>query len=62
MKFEIKDLKNSAIQMYKKSHIFLIVLEDIYLYKENKKNKSFYYQHERKFDYHRIKNAFRGNL
>ena len=62
MKFEINNLKEDRIVLFGKSHIFLINLGDIYLYKENKKNKSFYYQHERKFDYHRIKNAFRGNL
>ena len=60
MKFEIKDLKYGGYELYIKSIGYLIVLGDIYLMKENKKNESYCYQFEDWFDYHGIENALCG--
>ena len=61
MKFEIKDLKKGGYCLYEKSDYDLIILGDIYLYKENEKNYSHCWQHKYSpFDYHGIKNALCG--
>ena len=60
MKFEIKDLEEGGYWLYEKSDDTLIVVGDIVLYKERKKNQSNYYQNENKFNYHGIKNALCG--
>ena len=60
MKFEIKDLVWGGIWLYGKGDGDLIILGDIYLRKENKKNISCCYQNEDNFDYHGIENALCG--
>ena len=63
MKFEIKDLEyGGGIWLYEKSDEYniLIILGEIYLYKENKKNESYCYQYEWNFNYHGIENALCG--
>ena len=60
MKFEIKDLKKGRIYLHGKSDDELIWLEDIWLIKENYKDKSFCVQNEDRFDYHGIENALCG--
>ena len=46
--------------LFEKSHKYLIWLGNIWLRKENCKNKSYCYQDEDRFDYHGIKNALCG--
>ena len=61
MKFEIKDLKEGGIYLYKKSDEYnLIDLGDIRLLKEYWKNESYCWQFEDRFNYHGIKNALCG--
>ena len=61
MKFEIRDLLCGGILLFKKSdECDLIWLGNIYLRKENKKNKSWCDQNEDRFNYHGIKNALCG--
>ena len=61
MKFEITNL-NCGYYLCEKSHEYerLIVLGNIYLYKENKKNESYCRQDENYFDYHGIENSLCG--
>ena len=60
MKFKIKNLRYGGIHLYEKLDYELIKLGDIYLMKENRKNKSFYEQNKGRFDYHGIENALCG--
>ena len=61
MKFEIKDSKKGGYWLYRKlNDYYLIVLGDIFLYKENKKNQSSCWQNEWRFDYHGIQKALCG--
>ena len=60
MKFEIKDLKNGGYLLWKKTIQYLITIGNIYLSKENCKNKSCCFQDEDKFDYHGIEKALCG--
>ena len=60
MKFEIIDLKEGGYQLWKKSNDWLIILGNILLVKENKKNQSFYFPNKNRFDYHGIEKALCG--
>ena len=63
MKFEIKDLYWGGYELCEKSDKWnLIVLGDIVLFKENKKNHSCCFQSEYNFDYHGIENALCGKI
>ena len=59
MKYEIR-FWQYGYNLYEKSSDLLISLGNIFLYKENKKNKSISYQNENSFDYHGIKKALCG--
>ena len=60
MKYEIKELKYGGIVLFEKSKKFLIRSGNIFLFKENNKNKSYYFIDVYFFDYHGIKNALCG--
>ena len=60
MKFEILNLKNGGICLIEKIDNVLILLGDIKLHKEEKKNGSYCVQFENCFDYNRIENALCG--
>ena len=60
MKFEITDPQKGGCYLSEKSHECLIVLGDITLHKENKKNESCCDQDEDNFDYHGIEKALCG--
>ena len=60
MKFEIKDLQYSGIELYEKSDSGLICLGNIILCKENKKYQSYCDNNEDDFNYHGIENALCG--
>ena len=57
MKFEIKHLEWGGYMLFEKTSVGFISLGDIYLKKENKKNKSHYWHREENFNYHGIENA-----
>ena len=63
MKFEIKDLEEGGYELFEKSTRCgnLITFGDILLHKEDKKNESYCYQAEDKFDYHGIEKALCGH-
>ena len=60
MKFDIKHLIGGGYVLYGKSDWYLILLGDIRLSKENKKNKSSCFQNEDQFDYNGNENALCG--
>ena len=60
MKFEIKDLKESGYKLFTNSDEYLLIIGDIVLKKEEKKNYSNCWQTEESFNYHGIKSALCG--
>ena len=53
-------MEYGGIKLREKSHDYLITLGDIYLTKENYKNKSYCHQNENRFNYHGIEKALCG--
>ena len=61
MKYEIK-LNTQGYRLSKNSAAYLISMGDIWLYKENKKHKSYCVQDKTYFYYHDVENALCGKI
>ena len=58
MKYEVINEKQGGYYLFAKSYDILIQLGDIVIFKQNRKERSFYIQYPEYFDYHNIDFAF----